>query len=75
MPKHILEKDGELKSAVVGTGPFKLREPPHHHAPEARAQSGLFQKGLPFLDENRDPYHYATAGAGGCSALIASLLD
>jgi peptide/nickel transport system substrate-binding protein len=53
MPKHILEKDpvNGLKSTVVGTGPFKLKEPPTTTLWKYERNPDYFQKGLPFLDE------------------------
>src|SRR5713101_3959063 len=53
MPKHILEKDPvhALKSTVVGTGPFKLKEPPTTTLWKLERNLDYFQKGLPFLDE------------------------
>src|SRR5438105_1025871 len=53
MPKHILEKDPvhALKSTVVGTGPFKLKEPPTTTLWKLERNPDYFQKGLPFLDE------------------------
>src|ERR671930_1085231 len=53
MPKHILEKDpvNALKSTVVGTGPFKLKEPPTTTLWKYERNPDYFQKGLPFLDE------------------------
>ena len=37
----------------------------HHHALEARAQSGLFSEGFAVPGRNRDPYHYGPPGPGG----------
>src|SRR5262247_1062244 len=53
MPKHILEKDpvNALKTTVVGTGPFKLKEPPTTTLWKLERNPDYFQKGLPFLDE------------------------
>jgi peptide/nickel transport system substrate-binding protein len=53
MPKHILEKDpvNGLKTTVVGTGPFKLKEPPPTTLWKYERNPDYFQKGLPFLDE------------------------
>jgi peptide/nickel transport system substrate-binding protein len=53
MPKHILEKDpvNGLKTTVVGTGPFKLKEPPTTTLWKYERNPDYFQKGLPFLDE------------------------
>src|SRR5262249_19617197 len=50
MPKHILEKDpvNALKSTVVGTGPFKLKEPPTTTLWKLERNPDYFQKGLPF---------------------------
>ena len=70
MPKHILEKDpvNALKATVVGTGPFKLKEPPTTTLWKLERNPDYFQKGLPFLGD-RDPCHYGPAGASGyCSA-------
>jgi peptide/nickel transport system substrate-binding protein len=53
MPKHILEKDpiNGLKTTVVGTGPFKLKEPPTTTLWKYERNPEYFQKELPYLDE------------------------
>jgi peptide/nickel transport system substrate-binding protein len=53
MPKHILEKDpvNGLKTTVVGTGPFKLKEPPTSTLWKYERNPDYFQQDLPFLDE------------------------
>jgi peptide/nickel transport system substrate-binding protein len=52
-PKHILEKDpvNALKTTVVGTGPFKLKEPPTTTLWKYERNPNYFVKGLPYLDE------------------------
>jgi peptide/nickel transport system substrate-binding protein len=53
MPKHILEKDpvNGLKTTVVGTRPFKLKEPPTSTLWKYERNPDYFQQDLPFLDE------------------------
>ena len=53
IPKHIVEKDpvNALKTTVVGTGPFKLKEPPSTTLWKYERNPDYFKKDLPFLDE------------------------
>jgi len=53
IPKHIVEKDpvNALKTVVVGTGPFRLKEPPTSTLWKYERNPEYFQKDLPFLDE------------------------
>src|SRR5262249_39663821 len=53
IPKHIVEKDpvNALKTAVVGTGPFRLKEPPTTTLWRYERNPDYFIKGLPYLDE------------------------
>src|SRR5262244_4411066 len=53
MPKHILEKDpvNGLKTTVIGTGPFRLKEPPTSSLWKYERNPEYFKKDLPFLDE------------------------
>ncbi len=53
IPKHIVEKDpvNALKTAVIGTGPFRLKEPPTTTLWKYERNQDYFIKGLPYLDE------------------------
>jgi peptide/nickel transport system substrate-binding protein len=53
IPKHIVEKDpvNALKTKVIGTGPFRLKEPPTTSLWKYERNPDYFQKGQPFLDE------------------------
>src|SRR5262249_11602951 len=53
IPKHIAEKDpvNALKTTVVGTGPFRLKEPPTSSLWKYERNPDYFKKDLPFLDE------------------------
>jgi peptide/nickel transport system substrate-binding protein len=53
IPKHIVEKDpiNALKTQVVGTGPFRLKEPPSTNLWKYERNPEYFLKGLPYLDE------------------------
>ena len=53
IPKHIAEKDpvNALKTTVIGTGPFRLKEPPTSSLWKYERNPEYFQKDLPFLDE------------------------
>src|SRR6266478_2869854 len=52
MPKHIVEKDpvNALKTTVIGTGPFRLKEPPTTSLWKYERNPEYFQKDRPFLD-------------------------
>ena len=53
IPKHISEKDpvNALKTQVVGTGPFRLKEAPTTSLWKYERNPDYFIKGLPYLDE------------------------
>jgi peptide/nickel transport system substrate-binding protein len=53
IPKHIVETDpvNALKTKVIGTGPFRLKEPPTTSLWKYERNPDYFLKGLPFLDE------------------------
>ena len=53
IPKHIVAKDpvNALKTKVIGTGPFRLKEPPTTSLWKYERNPDYFQKDLPFLDE------------------------
>jgi peptide/nickel transport system substrate-binding protein len=53
IPKHIVEKDpvNALKSRVIGTGPFRLKELPTTTLWKYERNPDYFKKGQPFLDE------------------------
>src|SRR5256712_4415874 len=52
IPKHIAEKDpvNALKTTVIGTGPFRLKEPPSLSLWKYERNPEYFQKDRPFLD-------------------------
>src|SRR5262244_2827637 len=52
IPKHIVEPDpvNALKTRVVGTGPFRLKEPPTQSLWKYERNPEYFQKDRPFLD-------------------------
>src|SRR5215510_8507061 len=53
IPKHIAEKDpvSALKTIVIGTGPFRLKEPPSTALWKYERNPDYFKKDLPYLDE------------------------
>ena len=53
IPKHIAEKDpvNALKTTVIGTGPFRLKEPPTSSLWKYERNREYFRQDLPFLDE------------------------
>jgi peptide/nickel transport system substrate-binding protein len=53
IPKHIVEKDpaNALKTQVIGTGPFRLKEPPTTTLWRYERNPDYFKKDQPFLDE------------------------
>jgi peptide/nickel transport system substrate-binding protein len=68
IPKHIVEKDpvNALKTQVIGTGPFKLKEAPTTALWQYERNPNYFLKGLPYLDALEihlitDPQALATA--------------
>ena len=52
IPKHIVEKDpvNAVKTTVMGTGPFRLKEPPTSSLWKYERNLEYFQKDRPFLD-------------------------
>jgi len=53
IPKHIVEPDpvNALKTRVIGTGPFRLKEPPTSSLWKYERNPDYFKKDLPYLDE------------------------
>jgi peptide/nickel transport system substrate-binding protein len=53
IPKHIVEPDpvNALKTRVMGTGPFRLKEPPTTSLWKYERNPDYFKKDLPYLDE------------------------
>ena len=53
IPKHISEKDpvNALKTTVIGTEPFRLKEPPNSSLWKYERNPEYFRKDLPFLHE------------------------
>lgn len=53
IPKHLVEKDpgNALKTQVIGTGPFRLKEPPTTSLWRYERNPDYFITGLPYLDE------------------------
>ncbi|MBI2907612.1 MAG: ABC transporter substrate-binding protein [Chloroflexi bacterium] len=50
LPKHILEKQRDMKLDVVGTGPWKLKRFDSGVAMEFVKNPDYFKKGLPYMD-------------------------
>src|SRR6266702_1651429 len=71
IPKHIAEKDpvNALKTTVVGTGPFRLKEPPTSSLWKYERNPEYFQKDRPFLDAIE--IHIMT----DAQALVAAILS
>jgi peptide/nickel transport system substrate-binding protein len=53
IPMHIAERDpvNALKTRVIGTGPFRLKEPPTTSMWRYERNPDYFMRGLPYLDE------------------------
>ncbi|MBI2907621.1 MAG: ABC transporter substrate-binding protein [Chloroflexi bacterium] len=51
MPKHVLEKVGDMKREVVGTGPWKLKKYTRGVGIELEKSPAYFKKGLPYMDK------------------------
>jgi peptide/nickel transport system substrate-binding protein len=49
-PKHVLDKEGDMKKVVVGTGPFKLKKYTRGVSIELEKNRDYFVKGRPYLD-------------------------
>jgi peptide/nickel transport system substrate-binding protein len=49
-PRHILEKEGDMKRAIVGTGPFKLKKYTRGLSVELERNPDYFVRGRPYLD-------------------------
>jgi peptide/nickel transport system substrate-binding protein len=49
-PQHILEKEGDMKKVIVGTGPFKLKKYTRGVSVELERNPDYFVKGRPYLD-------------------------
>src|SRR5438132_6430508 len=71
IPKHIAEKDpvNALKTTIIGTGPFRLKEPPTSSLWKYERNPEYFQKDRPFLDAIE--IHIMT----DAQALVAALLS
>jgi peptide/nickel transport system substrate-binding protein len=71
IPKHIVEKDpvNALKTTVMGTGPFRLKEPPTSSLWKYERNPEYFQKDRPFL--NAIEIHIMT----DAQSLVAALLS
>src|SRR6266567_4364443 len=71
IPKHIVEPDpvNALKTRVIGTGPFRLKEPPTTSLWKYERNPEYFKKDLPYLDEIE--IHLITDP----QALVAALLS
>jgi peptide/nickel transport system substrate-binding protein len=71
IPKHIVEKDpvNALKTTVIGTGPFRLKEPPTSSLWKYERNPEYFQKDRPFLDAIE--IHIMT----DAQALVAAILS
>ncbi|MBI3129291.1 MAG: hypothetical protein HYZ11_16910 [Candidatus Tectomicrobia bacterium] len=72
VPKHVLDRDGNLNSAksIVGTGPFKLKDYKRGSIIEWERNPDYYAKGLPYVDGVRQfvlvgrPTQLAAAKAG-----------
>ncbi|MBI2907620.1 MAG: ABC transporter substrate-binding protein [Chloroflexi bacterium] len=51
MPKHILDKQLDMKREVVGTGPWKLTKYTRGVGIELEKNPSYFKKGLPYMDK------------------------
>ncbi|MBI2906777.1 MAG: ABC transporter substrate-binding protein [Chloroflexi bacterium] len=51
LPKHVVEKEGDMKRAAVGTGPFKFRALTRGVSGRVMKNADYFIKGRPYLDE------------------------
>src|SRR5690606_17768993 len=49
-PKHVLDKEGDMKKVVVGTGPFKLKRYTRGVSIELEKNPDYFVKDRPYLD-------------------------
>jgi peptide/nickel transport system substrate-binding protein len=49
-PQHILEKEGNMKKVIVGTGPFKLKKYTRGLSVELERNPNYFVKERPYLD-------------------------
>ena len=49
-PKHVLDKEGDMKKAVVGTGPYKLKRYTRGVSIELEKNRDYFVKDRPYLD-------------------------
>jgi peptide/nickel transport system substrate-binding protein len=53
MPKHVIEVKGDMKTIVVGTGPFKFQSFKPDVGIVLVRNENYFKKGLPYIDEYR----------------------
>lgn len=49
-PKHVVEREGDMKRTVVGTGPFKLKQYTRGVSIELERNPDYFLPGRPYLD-------------------------
>jgi peptide/nickel transport system substrate-binding protein len=49
-PRHVLDKEGDMKKVIVGTGPFKLKKYTRGVSVELERNPDYFVKGRPYLD-------------------------
>jgi peptide/nickel transport system substrate-binding protein len=52
-PREVLEEDGDLKSRMIGTGPFILKENQRKVKVVLTRNPDYFDKGFPYIDEYR----------------------
>src|SRR5467141_4027966 len=50
-PREVLEEDGDLKSRMIGTGPFILKEHERKVKVVLTRNPEYFDKGYPYIDE------------------------
>jgi peptide/nickel transport system substrate-binding protein len=49
-PRHVLDKEGDMKRTIVGTGPFKLKKYSRGLSIELERNPDYFVQGRPYLD-------------------------
>ena len=73
VPREAVEKFGDLKKNVIGTGPFVLKEYKRDAYMLLEKNPNYFKKGLPRLDQIK--IYYLTDASAVLSAFLAGRLD
>ncbi|MBI2910355.1 MAG: ABC transporter substrate-binding protein [Chloroflexi bacterium] len=73
VPKHVIEEKGNMKTSVVGTGPFKFKGYSPGVSFEVVKNEDYFLKGLPYLDGITR--YYLTDSAKRFAAFRAGQVD